>query len=112
MHGDLAARCPRWLVLALAIAAFLNAAMYLATIASGETAEGAGTAPGYLLSGRMLDPTGVDSWRTMFAAYDHDHVSPGTLYSVFLEHGVKFQYPPSSLLVMPLLLPIWLNFWR
>ncbi len=45
----------------------------------------------------------VDSWWPMFTAYEHHRRDPtANLYDVF-DQGVKFQYPPSALLVCDLL---------
>jgi alpha-1,2-mannosyltransferase len=46
---------------------------------------------------------GQDSWRPMIAAYNSNSVSPERgLYSVFFADKIKFQYPPSALLILDL----------
>jgi alpha-1,2-mannosyltransferase len=91
------------LIIALAAAALTNVLLSTLLTARGDKLEDALQGTGLLLSVRIMDPTGIDSWRPMLAAYDHNVDSPGSLYWVFLAKGIKFQYPPSSLLVMPLL---------
>ncbi|HKU36557.1 MAG TPA: glycosyltransferase family 87 protein [Polyangiales bacterium] len=92
----------RWLVVALALAALINVGFMVVAMAHGDTLEEAHSAPGLLLSGRLLDPNGVDSWRTMAAAWLSWKIN-GDMYVVFLKQHIKFQYPPSSLLLMPLI---------
>lgn len=90
-------------MVALATAALINVLLAGFLMLRGETADAALGSTGLLLSVRIMDPTGIDSWRPMLAAYEQNQKYPGSLYLVFLLQGVKFQYPPSSLLVMPLL---------
>lgn len=51
----------------------------------------------------VFKPVGTDSWMPIGAAYERVRgFSQGRLYDLFFVDGVKFQYPPSSLL------PYWL----
>lgn len=61
------------------------------------------TAPG---SARHLagGSAAVDSWTAMVIAYERWHLNPVPgLYEAFFSEGIKFQYPPSSLLLLDLL---------
>jgi hypothetical protein len=112
-RADRVARAARWLLVALLLVAAINTAIVLTMRARGESWHEAKRAAGLVLSRQLTGPTGVDSWRSMTAAYRHFHEKPDELYWVFLKKGVKFQYPPSSLLVMPLLpLPLGADFHR
>lgn len=63
--------------------------------------------PGFL--DLMQTPPGTDSWKPMLKAYQTwESQSNGKLYQIFFADGVKFQYPPSSLLPFDLL-PNWLT---
>jgi alpha-1,2-mannosyltransferase len=57
--------------------------------------------PGQILV--LGEAGGADSWRRMFEAYHRKVTDPnGDLYAVFFIDRVKFQYPPSSLLMFDL----------
>ena len=48
----------------------------------------------------LLWPGGSDSWFPVSAAYSHAIENPsGSIYEVFFSQHIKFQYPPSSLLI-------------
>lgn len=90
-------------MVALAAVALISMLLSAWLLHRGENLRDAFDGTGLLLSSRIMEPTGIDSWRPMLAAYEHEKAKPGSLYWVFLTKGVKFQYPPSSLLVMPLM---------
>ncbi|MDR7519558.1 MAG: glycosyltransferase 87 family protein [Armatimonadota bacterium] len=74
--------------------------MILGLVAAGETLVRAAGATAPAEAGRLLAATHVDSIRPMVAAYDRKTQAPGgDLYGVFFADRVKFQYPPSSLLI-------------
>src|SRR5437763_267636 len=93
-----------WLAVALGAHLLLALLGVLLLIANGRTVEFAAsrTAPArvaWLLHGK----NGDDSWRPMLLAYDRKEAEPARgLYDIFFEDGVKFQYPPSSLLFFDL----------
>jgi alpha-1,2-mannosyltransferase len=95
-------RCTGWLLVALVLCALINFAIVAFFRSRGESGERAFEASGLLLTPRLFGPTGVDSIRPMAAAYVRQQQS-GDMYWVMLVKGVKFQYPPSALLVMKLL---------
>jgi alpha-1,2-mannosyltransferase len=100
-------RLLRWCAATLAISFLLTAAVFLGiTVAKGPTAQTItralrGTAPFQVL--RLLEISGADSWTPMITAYQQKVKDPKTdLYAVFFVDRVKFQYPPSSLLIFDL----------
>jgi alpha-1,2-mannosyltransferase len=95
-------RCTGWLLVALVLCLLINFLIVEHFVSRGESHEHAFEASGLLLTPRLLAPTGVDSIRPMAAAYVRQQQS-GDMYWVMLVKGVKFQYPPSALLVLKLL---------
>ena len=100
-------RLVAWLAATLVISFALTAAVFLAiTVAKGMTAQTlrravGSTAPFQIL--RLAEISGADSWTPMITAYQRKIQDPGSdLYAVFFVDRVKFQYPPSSLLIFDL----------
>lgn len=94
--------CRQWLSIALAVVLAVSALTILVLIPRGETVAEAfrATAPAHALT--LLEPTDADSWRPVIAASEaHGHGKP--IYSVFFDEGIKFQYPPTALLLLDLL---------
>jgi hypothetical protein len=97
----------RWLFVALAACAAVHLLILFVLLAQGESIR---TAIYQLPVGDLLSMRGwvwIDSWWPMLKACDqyvqHPHEN---MYSVFAQ-GVKFQYPPSSLLACELLPDSW-----
>jgi alpha-1,2-mannosyltransferase len=93
-----------WLATALAISLLLTAA-----IAAGLVATGSGIKDGFRATGAYQivrlpqHRYSTDSWTPMLKAYQRKTEAPeDSLYSVFFDDQVKFQYPPSSLLILDL----------
>jgi alpha-1,2-mannosyltransferase len=91
------------LSLALMAALAINLAIIGPRLAQGQPFGTALEASGLLLTPRLLAATGVDSWRTMVAAYIRNQRAPGDMYWVFFARHIRFQYPPSSLFLLKLL---------
>jgi len=102
MNEQDAARYFRRLLTALGACALVNVAIIAFVISTGESLERAFEASGLHGTSVLFKPTASDSITPMAMAYLHQQKS-GDLYSVILVNGVKFQYPPSSLLLMKLL---------
>lgn len=107
MNAEPRDRLVRWLAVTLVVNFALTAAVFMSiTIAKGLTAQTfrravGSTAPFQIL--RLLEISGADSWTPMIAAYQHKIQDPASdLYAVFFVDRVKFQYPPSSLLIFDL----------
>lgn len=91
------------LLVALLACVILNSAIVLGLIVHGVSPIRAlnATAPGQ--SRAFLRPTGNDSWKPMARAAKRFHEQPeANLYRVFFEDHIKFQYPPSALLIVEL----------
>ena len=93
-----------WLVTALAS----NLALTVA-IAVGLVMTGSGIKDGFRATGAYQvvrlpqHRYSTDSWTPMLTAYQRKAEDPGgSLYAVFFDDQVKFQYPPSSLLFFDL----------
>jgi hypothetical protein len=66
----------------------------------GESAKDAikATSPWQVTT--LLEPINDDSWGPMYRAYLHKlEVPDGDIYDIYFKDRVKFQYPPSSLLL-------------
>lgn len=95
-----------WLATALSINVLLNVAISAGLFATGETVVHAFGATGPAQIIRLLLPSGHDSWRPMRKAHQRMVEDPGAdLYDMFFVDHVKFQYPPSSLLVFDIFPP-------
>jgi alpha-1,2-mannosyltransferase len=94
------------IVRSLGIAAGVSIAVYVALIAalvgSGESVETAALSTGLSSTWTLPSAAGIDSWKPMAAAYEHERAEPGQMYWIFLVKHLRFQYPPSALLVMKL----------
>lgn len=98
-------RAVRWLGLALALTLLVSALGATALRASGaswgEALDGVGATHGVWLT---QPPRHCDSWFPMTAAYGYkDWAQSADLYGLFFDEHIKFQYPPSSLLILDLL---------
>jgi alpha-1,2-mannosyltransferase len=102
MNDDYGRRSMRWLLIALATCALVNFAIVAFVASTGESRDQAMSASGLSLTPDLLKRTYVDSIRPMATAYLRQ-LRSGDMYWVFLVEGIKFQYPPSSLLLMKLL---------
>ncbi|MDR7523064.1 MAG: glycosyltransferase family 87 protein [Armatimonadota bacterium] len=92
-----------WLAAAFSLSVLLSMAITLGLVAAGEPLARAAGATAPAEAGRLLAATHVDSLRPMIAAYERKTQAPsGDLYAVFFAEGVKFQYPPASLLIFDL----------
>jgi alpha-1,2-mannosyltransferase len=91
-----------WLAITLLASVIVHVALAAVLIERGESAESAGQAIGLSLTPKLLEPTGIDSWKPMAAAYTHESKHPGQMYWVFFAQKIRFQYPPSALLLMKL----------
>lgn len=97
-------RTIRWLVIAILLNVLVMALSTVVLMATGESLEKAVkvTACGGVDDLRRISK-GLDSWRPMIQAYKGFVEHPGqSMYAVFFEGGVKFQYPPPSLLILHL----------
>lgn len=92
----------RWLMIALATCAFVNVALIVFVMSTGERLGIAFEASGLHATAALLKQTKSDSIKPMASAYMRQQKS-GDMYWVFLVERIKFQYPPSSLLLMKLL---------
>lgn len=98
----------RWLLIALAAYSAITVLIFLGLIAQGESFRSAiePLPVRHLLGVRTT--TWVDSWWPMVKACSHHLTHPDeSLYAVFRE-GVKYQYPPSALLLCEQLPSAWL----
>src|SRR5512138_8549 len=70
----------------------------------GESLREAVSATAPLKARSLMDPAAADSWNAMLLAY-RGHLSDPerSLYDVFFDESVKFQYPPTALLAIDLL---------
>jgi alpha-1,2-mannosyltransferase len=101
--ADLGVRAAAWL-------AILVAATVVVTLAATLILVGAGVEPGEAIRRtapahvqRLKRPGYDDSWTPMLKAYWQKERTPERgLYEIFFEHRAKFQYPPSSLLILDL----------
>lgn len=95
----------RWIAFALVASLASATITVLGLVALGEPFGRAfeATAPAHsrhLLGGSET----TDSWGIMLAAYQRRHASSGAaLYAPFHDGSLKFQYPPSSLLILDVL---------
>lgn len=96
-----------WLATALALNFLITAAIFVGlAVAKGPTPATIkralrATAPAQIL--RLPELSGADSWAPMVAAYRRKLDDPTSdLYALFFVDRVKFQYPPSSLLIFDL----------
>jgi len=104
MHLALETRTLRWLAAALCLSLLSSGLMFTGLRLAGETSaealEGVGALHGVLLADQVHE----DSWAPMLSAYQQKARDPsGDMYRLFFRERVKFQYPPSSLLVLDLL---------
>ena len=98
-----------WRAWALGLALAVAAVTTLGLIAAGEPPGRAAraTAPVQAFDA-YRGPASTDSLEPMLAAYRQAVTQPGgDLYSVFFKDHVKFQYPPSSLLLFDALPRAW-----
>ena len=93
----------RWLSVALLGCVLFNAALVVGLAARGEPVVDAIKATGPWQVWSLLADIGNDSWHAMARAHSRFEANPeGDLYDVFFVDHVKFQYPPSALLVFDL----------
>lgn len=97
-------RTIRWLAITVLLNVLIMAISTVVLIANGESFEKAIKATAYGGADDLLRISkSLDSWRPMVQAYrsvvEHPEQS---VYAVFFEDGVKFQYPPTSLLILHL----------
>ncbi len=91
----------RWLIVTLAAVLLLNVVLVGLMAIGGWPVKAAAelVAPRHVL--RVFKHGGLDSWHAMAVAYRAHQADPGgDLYRVLFEDGEKFQYPPSSLLIL------------
>lgn len=107
MKVHLRDRITAWLAIGLVINFLLTAAIFLGiSVTAGPTRDNIGralkaTAPAQVL--RLQDRGSTDSWSPMLRAYQQKLDDPSSdLYAIFFVDRVKFQYPPSSLLIFDL----------
>jgi alpha-1,2-mannosyltransferase len=97
-----------WLAIGLAINFTLTVAIAAGLITTGDTIRDAFRETGAYQIVRVVkfkpfDTYGVDSWWPMINAYERKIENPEhSMYTVFFEDQIKFQYPPSSLLILDL----------
>ena len=100
-----------WTLLITLIAVIvLNGALITGLVAFGVPAGQAlhQTAPGR--SNALSSPAGNDSWKPMARAQRAFEEQPdASLYRVFFEDHIKFQYPPSALFVLDLFPSRWFD---
>lgn len=95
-----------WLGTALLFSFLLSLIITAALARSGTTFRDAWAMTAQRKIVYLLQPTGDDSWTPMLKAYRQKIEDPGSdLYKVFFVDHVKFQYPPSSLMVFNLFPP-------
>src|SRR5688572_7044185 len=98
------------LLIALLAVVLLNGALVTGLIAYGVPPGQAlhQTAPGR--SNALMNPAGNDSWKPMARAQRAFQEQPdASLYRVFFEDRIKFQYPPSALFVLDLFPSRWFD---
>lgn len=98
------------LLITLGAVVLLNGALITGLMAFGAPAAQAlnQTAPGR--SDALLRSAGNDSWKPMARAQRAFNDKPDeSLYRVFFEDHIKFQYPPSALFVLDLFPSRWFN---
>jgi alpha-1,2-mannosyltransferase len=98
------------LLIALLAVVLLNGALISGLVAYGVPAEQAlhQTAPGR--ANALLSSAGNDSWKPMSRAQRAFEEQPdASLYRVFFEDHIKFQYPPSALFVLDLFPSRWFD---
>jgi hypothetical protein len=94
----------RWLCVTIAVSLAVNVAIAVGLVLAGLGVHDATRATAYRQSIAVLKPNRSDSWEPMALVLQRHRLDPSfDLYKAFLEDNVKFQYPPSSLL---LLLPL------
>jgi len=102
---------PAWtLLITLLAVVLLNGALVAGMTAFGVRAGQAlhQTAPGR--SQALINPAGNDSWKPMARAQRAFQEEPdASLYRVFFEDRIKFQYPPSALFVLDLFPERWFD---
>jgi len=100
-NAGLPLKRPRnWLGTVLLIHLFLGIVIVGVLVGRGETFRKSleTTAPGQIVL--LRQPCGVDSWRPMLLAYWRKIENPRSkMYEIFFHDRVKYQYPPSSLLL-------------
>ncbi len=98
-------RAASWLVVALGANLLLNALLIAALVWSGAPSREARDDTVVGFSNALFHPSAwTDSWNPMINAYQRAETDPGNrIYTVFFDEHIKFQYPPSALLVLDLL---------
>jgi alpha-1,2-mannosyltransferase len=97
-------RATAWLAIALCGSFFVGWFAMLAMSASGYPVDESLWSVGASYSLTLEGNVHGDSWTPMLLAYQRDLATPDTpMYRLFFEDRIKFQYPPSSLLVLDLL---------
>ncbi|MBN1654556.1 MAG: DUF2029 domain-containing protein [Deltaproteobacteria bacterium] len=99
MSEERVRRYLRWLLVAIATCAMVNLAIVAFALLRGESLETALSASGLRWTPALLRRTESDSIKPMASAYTSQK-KHGDIYRVLLNYGVKFQYPPSALLLM------------
>ncbi len=92
----------RWLLVALAATCVVGAVTAVVLYGSGRSLGSSirSTAPGFGFELRRPS-IDTDSWDVMAIVYERQAANGGEdLYAPFFEDGMKFQYPPSSLLLL------------
>ena len=106
-HKD---RTTMWLGATLSINLLLGLVVALGFVLKGNSLAVAArsTSPGFVSV--VVEPdVHKDSWRPMLLAYWWKSADPErSIYDVFFDDQVKFQYPPSALLIFDLL-PSWMT---
>lgn len=103
MHELLGRRALIWLTIAVALTGLSSAAVVFGLRLAGDSSEAAIELVGSLRGSWLTGQVHEDSWEPMLAAYQRKDRDPhADLYRLFFEDHVKFQYPPSSLLVLDL----------
>jgi hypothetical protein len=98
------------LVVTLLAVVLLNGAFVAGLISFGVPARQAlhQTAPGR--TNALMNPAGNDSWKPMARAQRAFQDDPdASLYRVFFDDHIKFQYPPSALFVLDTFPSRWFN---
>lgn len=98
------------LLITLLAVVLLNGALVAGLMAYGVPAGQAlhQTAPGRTKA--LINTAGNDSWKPMARAQRAFHDQPNaSLYRVFFEDHIKFQYPPSALFVLDLFPSRWFD---
>lgn len=98
------------LLIALLAGILLNGVLITGLIAYGVPPGQAlhQTAPGRAKA--LTKPAGNDSWKPMARAQHRFHEQPNSsLYGVFFDDRIKFQYPPSALFILDLFPSRWFH---